>query len=198
MKKGFTLIELAIALMVIGLILAMAMKGRAVVDSANIRADINKLNKISAAVTAYVSKFNSLPGKTVSGSTTTYSQSALYDDLVEEGLVSEADFSVGLEGNKYFRIASCDKPNADGVRAFNHTNFAAYGNLCVIVSELEPDSTSTATSTSTVGKLACYVETMVDDRDLTSGSGAGNGGASYSFDNCDEAANVTSYSYIVF
>ncbi len=50
MKKGFTIVELAIVLVVIGIILAMAVKGKALVETARYKAEINKIRKLEAAV----------------------------------------------------------------------------------------------------------------------------------------------------
>jgi prepilin-type N-terminal cleavage/methylation domain-containing protein len=49
MKKGFTMVELAIVMLAIGLILAMAMKGRDLVASAKEKAIIQSMVKLEAA-----------------------------------------------------------------------------------------------------------------------------------------------------
>ncbi len=201
MRKGFTLIELAIALMVIGLILAMAMKGRAVVDSAEIKSDMNRINKIQAALTAYVSKYNRLPGDNATDDSAVFTMADVYDDLVEEGLVSEADFAVGLEGSsKYFQIVGCENGAATAARtiAFNYD----LNNVCLVVSDDQPDDEGvTAPSVVDISKFACYAETLIDDRHMGQGAGRSNASDSddtYDYSNCEEAADVSNYSYIIF
>lgn len=54
-KKGVTLVELAIVLVVIGLLMGMAFKGKTLADYAKIKADINKINKIATALNVYYS-----------------------------------------------------------------------------------------------------------------------------------------------
>jgi prepilin-type N-terminal cleavage/methylation domain-containing protein len=56
LKKGFTIVELAIVLVVIGIILGMAVKGKALLHSARIKAEVAKLNKFEAAVATYFAK----------------------------------------------------------------------------------------------------------------------------------------------
>jgi prepilin-type N-terminal cleavage/methylation domain-containing protein len=50
MKKGFTLVEMSIVMVVIGLILGMALKGKSLLDSATIRNEVNKLSLMQSAV----------------------------------------------------------------------------------------------------------------------------------------------------
>jgi prepilin-type N-terminal cleavage/methylation domain-containing protein len=61
MKKGFTIVELAIVLVVIGIILGMAVKGRQLVDSARVKADLAKIQKIEAAVNIWFAKTGEVP-----------------------------------------------------------------------------------------------------------------------------------------
>lgn len=71
--KGFTLVELAIVLIVIGLLLGMAFKARNMVDAARVKSDISKITKISTAFNTYFSKFDTLPGIKPDGSITSKS-----------------------------------------------------------------------------------------------------------------------------
>ena len=53
-ERGFTIVELAIVLVVIGIILSMAVKGKSLVDTARLRAEINKVRKLEAAIHIYL------------------------------------------------------------------------------------------------------------------------------------------------
>ncbi|MDR2401262.1 MAG: type II secretion system GspH family protein [Deferribacteraceae bacterium] len=50
MKRGFNLIELAVVFLLIGLISAMVYKGKELLDTASIRAEVNKMAKLRTAV----------------------------------------------------------------------------------------------------------------------------------------------------
>jgi prepilin-type N-terminal cleavage/methylation domain-containing protein len=58
-KKGFTFVELAIVLVIIGIIMGMALKGRSLIEGAKTRSEIRKLEKIQAAVAGWYSNTGS-------------------------------------------------------------------------------------------------------------------------------------------
>lgn len=62
MKKGFTLIELSIVLIIIGLVIGGVMVGKTLIKSAEVSRAIGDLDKINAAVNSFKIKYNCLPG----------------------------------------------------------------------------------------------------------------------------------------
>jgi prepilin-type N-terminal cleavage/methylation domain-containing protein len=61
-NKGFTLIELSIVLVIIGLIVGGILVGRDLVTSAALRAQITQIEKYNTAVNTFRIKFNAIPG----------------------------------------------------------------------------------------------------------------------------------------
>lgn len=61
-QQGFTLVEIAIVLVIIGLLLGGVLKGQALIDSAKVKNIIQQSNSLSAAVNAYQDRFRALPG----------------------------------------------------------------------------------------------------------------------------------------
>ena len=61
-EGGFTLVEIAIVLVIIGLLLGGVLKGQGLIDSAKVKNIIQQSNSLSAAVNAYQDKFRALPG----------------------------------------------------------------------------------------------------------------------------------------
>lgn len=59
---GFTLIELAIVLVVIGLLLGAVLKGQELIESARVRNIITQINGIKAAYYAFQDKYQAAPG----------------------------------------------------------------------------------------------------------------------------------------
>lgn len=66
---GFTLIELAIVLLVIGLIAGAIFKGQDLLESAKIRAVLNDINRFKLAIHTYQETYHTLPGDDSKAST---------------------------------------------------------------------------------------------------------------------------------
>lgn len=60
--RGFTLVELAIVLVVIGLILGGVFKGQALIDSARVRSLVNEVAGIRTAWYSFQERYRSVPG----------------------------------------------------------------------------------------------------------------------------------------
>ncbi len=61
-QSGFTLVEIAIVLVIIGLLLGGVLKGQELITQAKIKNVINDLNGVSAAIYAYQDRYRALPG----------------------------------------------------------------------------------------------------------------------------------------
>lgn len=62
-QAGFSLIELAIALVIIGLVVGgVLLKGGELVESARLKAVLSQINEIRVAVATFQDRYNSLPG----------------------------------------------------------------------------------------------------------------------------------------
>ena len=61
-QKGFTLVELAIVLVIIGLILGATLKGQGMIENAKIKNVLHQANEVRAAVYTYQDRYKALPG----------------------------------------------------------------------------------------------------------------------------------------
>lgn len=61
-NQGFTLVELAIVLVIIGLILGMAFKGKDLIDGAKVKSMAAQYNKVIAAENIFYEKYGFYPG----------------------------------------------------------------------------------------------------------------------------------------
>lgn len=103
MKKsknaGFTLIELAIVLVVIGLIIAAVLKGEDLIQNARMLNFVtNPVQKAQVAAMAYYDRTGSFPNQVVQSNTTLYPLDAMYQagingilDLKDPFTVSDVD-----------------------------------------------------------------------------------------------------------
>ena len=61
-EKGFTLVEIAIVLVIIGLILGAILKGQSMIENAKIKRVVKQADEIRAAVYSYQDRYKQLPG----------------------------------------------------------------------------------------------------------------------------------------
>ena len=61
-QAGFTLVEIAIVLVIIGLLLGGVLKGQEMIENAKIKNGINDLNGVVAAYNSYIDRYKALPG----------------------------------------------------------------------------------------------------------------------------------------
>ncbi|QZA78324.1 prepilin-type N-terminal cleavage/methylation domain-containing protein [Deefgea tanakiae] len=62
LQRGFTLVELAIVLVIIGLILGAAFKGKDLIDGAKVKNMSAQVNKMQAGFNTYFDKYGAYPG----------------------------------------------------------------------------------------------------------------------------------------
>jgi prepilin-type N-terminal cleavage/methylation domain-containing protein len=61
-QKGFTLVEIAIVMVIIGLLLGGVLKGQQMIANAKIKSLVNHANGLSAAIYSYQDRYKALPG----------------------------------------------------------------------------------------------------------------------------------------
>ncbi len=61
-QKGFTLVEIAIVLVIIGLLLGGVLRGQEMIESARIKSVVGDMNGVSAAFNTYLDRFRAIPG----------------------------------------------------------------------------------------------------------------------------------------
>ncbi|MEJ7804886.1 MAG: prepilin-type N-terminal cleavage/methylation domain-containing protein [Telluria sp.] len=61
-QVGFTLVEIAIVLVIIGLLLGGVLKGQEMIENARIKAVVGDMNGIGAAYASYVDRYRAVPG----------------------------------------------------------------------------------------------------------------------------------------
>jgi prepilin-type N-terminal cleavage/methylation domain-containing protein len=209
-RKGFTLVEIAIVLLVIGLILGLAVKGRTLIDSARIRSEIRKLERFQTAFAAYVSRTGSMP---ISDTIT----SDLFIDkaeLVKHGYLNNSELNTDYKdiypdirwnfaGCTSLLITPADPSTGKPAKLKwgNAQNYApGLSNICVTT--VADNFTGTLLPNVHFSKiLSCYIENMVDDRSYFGGSGrAFNYGDEPidGFDNCSELDNSSPYGYKIY
>ena len=68
-EAGFTLVEIAIVLVIIGLLLGGVLKGQEMITQAKIKNAINDFNGVTVAITSYQDRYRAIPGDDQNAST---------------------------------------------------------------------------------------------------------------------------------
>ena len=76
-QSGFTLVEIAIVLVIIGLLLGGILKGQEMITQAKIKNVVNDFNGVTAAVNSYQDRYRALPGDDVNAAGRWASNSAV-------------------------------------------------------------------------------------------------------------------------
>ena len=84
-QSGFTLVELAIVLVVIGLILGMAFKGKDLIDGAKVKNLAAQYNKVIAASNTFYEKYGFYPGDGCPNQANPTVQQCLQSGLARDG-----------------------------------------------------------------------------------------------------------------
>ena len=61
-QKGFTLVEIAIVLVIIGLLLGGVLKGQSLIEGSKVKAVVNEYRGTASAINVYLDKYRAIPG----------------------------------------------------------------------------------------------------------------------------------------
>jgi prepilin-type N-terminal cleavage/methylation domain-containing protein len=192
MKKGFSMVELAIVLVIIGIIMGMALKGRSVLEAAKIRNEARKLERFELAIAVAVQKLG--PKGTV-GELETYTagDNFLSEDIfISENLLNAADYET------YTMPYSGNNPQMRK-RIYNSrlSREETVANLIIDNADGRQDPGATLVF-SAAPYLVCQFEILLDDRDKLTGQGVinrldfvGTDGVAYGFDDLSNEPGAT-------
>ena len=108
-QSGFTLVEIAIVLVIIGLLLGGILKGQEMITQAKIKNIVNDFNGITAAINSYQDRYRSLPGDDLSAGTRWATQGAISG--TGDGQFNKAGGGIGVAPEVYNNVPAA-APNA--------------------------------------------------------------------------------------
>ena len=174
-QSGFTLVEIAIVLVIIGLLLGGVLKGQELIAQAKIKNVANDLNGLSAAIYGYQDKFKAIPGDDANatthvgaGATLAPTAATLGNGRIEGNFNSVTATDESLAFWQQVRLAGL----ATGSTDFSATAIAASvprnadgGRIGVQSASPITDMTGTyfVCSDAISGKLAKQIDTTMDD-----------------------------------
>jgi prepilin-type N-terminal cleavage/methylation domain-containing protein len=169
--KAFTLVELAIVLVVIGIIAAMAIGGTDVLASAQVRSEINKLAKFEAALSTYSANNNRFPKYLGNDNTSHRLDTKMLVGLGIEEKDLKSKFASDSKNKSAYQLQYCapDPDNTSGTGFFVQDGDEA-SNLCLNVG-LGVDLTNNTSDTNLIhNAVFCYAELLMDDENHLTGS----------------------------
>jgi prepilin-type N-terminal cleavage/methylation domain-containing protein len=160
MRKGFSLVEVSIVILVLGLLSVIVFRGGILIHTSEVRSEIGKINKNATAVSLYYSELNALPDNISSNAATL----GLMDvqDILNQQFITEFDLESKFSTEKwaYYHGITPDDNLSDGSippnKPFTVDNTTRIVGLSIEKIEL---------------RFLCSFERIVDDMNFLNGNG---------------------------
>lgn len=205
-QQGFTLIELAIVLVIAGLLLAGVMRGQELIANAKVKSLAGDFRNIPVYFYAYQDRFRALPGDDHAASLHVSGQNASSSGQIQNGLIQGVWNSVSATDESYLlwqhlRLAGM-VTGATDITSVQYAPRNSEGGQLGVTSVAELTAANAGTFNSAhvlcsdgiMGRYAQQLDTMLDD-------GAGNTGVMRILQNgvpgSGEATPVSATAYLV-
>jgi prepilin-type N-terminal cleavage/methylation domain-containing protein len=177
-QSGFTLIEIAIVLVIIGLLLGGILKGQELINSARVKNLATDFRNIPVFIYAYQDKFRALPGDDSAVVAHTGGTLATTDSTPGDGIIDGA-WNSDTPGNESFLFWQHIRkaglaPGSTNIASDDYEQLNAVGGRVGIQSGKPFTSMNSGTwfvcSSGITGKLAKQLDVQMDDGDTDAGT----------------------------
>lgn len=177
-QAGFTLVEIAIVLVVIGLLLGGVLKGQELILNSQIRNAINEFNNVASARFTYQDRYRQIPGDDGTASSRWSSASDGDGDRLIEGLWNTDPSGTPVEANYFWQHLRNDalvSGPQTGTGSLQLPRNAFDGDIGVQENAFNSAIPGPAICQSNIpGKAAAIIDTRIDD-DPGDGTGSDTG-----------------------
>ena len=115
---GFTLVELSIVLVIIGLIIGGVLVGRDLISAAGVRAQVSQIEKFNTAVNTFSGKYGYLPGDISAASATRF------------GFAPRGSYAGEGDGNSVIDGITADAPGSNNGTGYGSSEKCLPGRSC--------------------------------------------------------------------
>jgi prepilin-type N-terminal cleavage/methylation domain-containing protein len=170
-QTGFTLVEIAIVLVIIGLLLGGMLKGQELIDSARVKNIAQDFRALSIAVLSYQDKYRSLPGDDA-GAASRWGASTCQgngDGIIEAGNSANAE---NLCLWQHLRLANLLTGDSTSLTSPRHTDGGAFTVLSRASDSAIPETPGSliVCAENIRGRHVASLDTLMDDGNPHSGS----------------------------
>jgi prepilin-type N-terminal cleavage/methylation domain-containing protein len=188
LQKGFTLVEIAIVLVIIGLLLGGVLKGQEMIESGRVKSATSTFNAVTSAVASYRDRYRNLPGddccvltKQARGGSWVAAMNGTGQDAAANGIVDDATVAAWNQWNGWQHVTFWLDLYAGGFLSGNPTARNAevflrnpWGGAVDIVNAGQtygmPNNALVLCMNSVPGKAAAQLDVSLDDGLPASGS----------------------------
>jgi len=179
-QSGFTLVEIAIVLVIIGLLLGGVLKGQELITQAKIKNVANDLNGLTAAVYSYQDRYKRLPGDdpgmtrwSVAGATLTAGQSGDGNNVIGTAGQDYQSTSDATENRKFWlalRLAGFVAGSTATIAEGSTQPINAAGGIVGVQSGALGLTGTVICSGSLPAKIAQAIDSQFDDGNMLTGT----------------------------
>ena len=116
-ERGFTLVEIAIVLVIIGLLLGGILRGQELIQNARVRNIIDQQNGIKAAFFGFQDRFRMIPGDLTAAQIVQVGSGVIAAGTAGDGQVAAADVSMAFQNITTTGFISCQTCTGTGTLA---------------------------------------------------------------------------------
>jgi len=148
-EHGFTLVEIAIVLMIVGLLIGGILRGQELIQSARVRNIIDQKSAIQTAYIGFLDRYRMLPGDLTVTQAGVVGNGAVSSTLGGDGIIAPTEsilFFQNLTASGFLSCGGCMTVAAAGAVNINNSPINVYGDA-VRAGHLNSDNTATINST---------------------------------------------------
>ena len=136
-QHGFTLVEIAIVLVIIGLLLGGILRGQELIQNARVRNIIDQQNGIKAAFFGFQDRFRMIPGDLTAAQIAQVGSGVIVASAAGNGQIDAADAAAAFQNITITGFISCQTCNAAAAAASSAVNSPVnvYGGVLQLVTD---------------------------------------------------------------